>query len=193
MDSSLSRVWWALALRGLLGVLFGVAALLWPGATLAAIMLLFGLFAIAEGVFTLAALLAGVGFLPWWAQLLGALVSLTAGVVAITYPSLTAVALLYVVAAWALLRGVADIAAAVQWRRYLTNEWLLALAGVVSVVFGVLLFMRPQAGVLALLWLVGSAALLVGVMLLVLGFRLRRLGRELRERRERTRSYLPYG
>jgi uncharacterized membrane protein HdeD (DUF308 family) len=173
---ALAGNWWALALRGLFGVLFGVAAFAWPGITLGALVLLYGAYAFADGVFALASALAGrTERLPWWALLLEGLVGIGVGVVTVFWPGITALALLYLIAAWAVVTGVFEIAAAIRLRREIRGEWLLALGGTLSVLFGLALVINPGAGALAMVWLIGAYALAFGVLLIALAFRLRRL------------------
>jgi uncharacterized membrane protein HdeD (DUF308 family) len=171
---ALARNWWALALRGLFGVLFGIAAFAWPGLTLGALVLLYGAYAFADGVFALAAALAGrTEIRPWWALLLEGVAGIGVGVLTIFWPGITALALLYLIAAWAVVTGVFEIAAAIRLRKEIPGEWLLALSGVVSVLFGLALVINPGAGALAMVWLIGAYAILFGVLLIALGFRLR--------------------
>lgn len=184
MLDMLARTWWTTLIRGLVLVALGVVALLWPGLTLVALVYTYAVFAIADGVFSLVALMARAGRGPWWAQLLGGLLSLAAGAMALFLPGLTAVALLYLIAAWAVVRGIMDIVVAVELRKEITGEWFLVLAGVVSVLFGVLLVLQPGAGMLALLWLLGAFALVAGVSLIVLAFRLRGAGGRMQMARE---------
>lgn len=179
-----TRAWWSLALRGLVAVLFGLVALFMPSATLAALVLLFGVFALLDGALAIGALIAGVTVSPWWALLVGGLLSIAAGVVTLAWPGITAVALLYLVAFWALARGVFHVAAAFQWRKELSGEWLLALDGVIAIVFGVVLLLQPGAGMLALMWLLGVFSIVAGLTLIVVGFRLRSIGKRLRAARE---------
>lgn len=173
-----TRYWWALALRGLLAVLFGLAAFFWPGLSIAALVFLFGFYALSDGLF---AIVAGVRLRKhsdrWWTFLLQGLLSIGAGVATLLWPAITALVLLLVIAFWAIATGVLQIVLAVALRRELEREWLLIVSGVLSVVFGVLLVVSPGAGILTLVWLVGTYALLFGVSLIALGFRLRKLGK----------------
>ncbi len=171
----LSRDWWTLALRGLAAVIFGVLAFFWPGLTLAVLIWLWGLFVLVDGV--MAVIAGGRGH--WWALLLFGLLAIAAGLIALFQPGLTALALLFVIAAWALVRGVLEIVAAVRLRRELNNEWLLVASGLLSVLLGVLLVMFPAAGVLSLVWLIGAYAIVVGILMLALAFRLRGVQRRL--------------
>jgi uncharacterized membrane protein HdeD (DUF308 family) len=170
----MARNWWLFALRGVSAVIFGVLALLWPGVTLLVLVLFIGAYLLLDG------LLTGVGALRHrdsnrrgWLVLLGSLASIVIGIVTFVWPGLTAVALLYLVTAWAVITGVLEITAAVQLRKDIANEWVLGLAGLASIALGVVLYLWPGAGLLSLVWLVGSYAILFGVLLIMLGFRLR--------------------
>ncbi len=175
MAQVLIRNWWAFALRGALGILLGLAAFLFPGITLGALVLLFGAYAVVDGVL---AIVAGVRAAErrerWGVLLLEGIAGIAAGVLAFVWPALTALVLLYLVAAWSILRGVLKIAAAIRLRRTIQGEWLLGLNGAFSVLFGVLLIVMPAIGLLTLVWLVGAYAGIFGALLLGLAFRLRR-------------------
>jgi uncharacterized membrane protein HdeD (DUF308 family) len=169
----LARNWWAIALRGVAAVVFGVLALLLPGTTLAALVLLFGAYAIVEGVFSLIAAVRGRTDEPRWLLALQAIVSIAAGFVAFLWPGLTALVLLYVIAAWALVIGVLQIVAAVRLHSRIRGEGWLVLSGILSMIFGVLMMWAPGAGALALVLWIGSYAIVFGALLIVLAFRLR--------------------
>jgi uncharacterized membrane protein HdeD (DUF308 family) len=169
----LARNWWAIALRGVAAVVFGVLALLLPGTTLAALVLLFGAYAIVEGVFSLIAAVRGRTDEPRWLLALQAIVSIAAGLVTFLWPGLTALVLLYVIAAWALVIGVLQIVAAVRLHSRIRGEGWLVLSGILSVIFGVLMMWAPGAGALALVLWIGSYAIVFGALLIVLAFRLR--------------------
>jgi len=172
---SLAKNWWALALRGVAAIVFGALAFVLPGVTLAALILLFGGYALVEGVLNLIAAVRGRGDdQPWWALLLEGLVSIAAGIAAFVVPGLTALAMLYMIAAWAIVTGVLEIVAAVRLRRRITGEAWLALNGVLSIAFGVLTMLVPGAGALSLVWLIGAYGIIFGALLLGLSFRLRR-------------------
>lgn len=161
--------WWTLLLRGILAVLFALMAFMRPGITLAALVLVWGAFAIVDGLF---AIVAGARS-RWWAVLVWGILGVAAGLIALFMPGITALALLMLVAAWAIIRGIFEIVAAIRLRREITGEWLLILAGFASVAFGVLMILFPGAGALALVWLIGLQALFAGVLLFALAFRLR--------------------
>jgi uncharacterized membrane protein HdeD (DUF308 family) len=179
MLEHLFRYWWTLAVRGAIALLFGVVALLWPDITLRALVLLFGFYALVDGLLALAALILGgrlaAGRRGW--LVLEGIAGIAAGVFTFFWPAITALVLLYLIAAWAVLTGLLELAVAVLLRRELRGEWLLALAGIVSVAFGIYLAARPGEGAIAIVLLIGLYAIVFGVALLLLGFRLRRLGR----------------
>jgi uncharacterized membrane protein HdeD (DUF308 family) len=184
MLRTLAQNWWAIVLRGVCAVLFGVGAFVWPGITLAVLILLYGAYALIEGVLAVAWALVGrrAGPFPWGVFLAG-LAGVAVGVVTFFYPGLTALALLYLIAAWAIVRGVFEIIAAIHLRKELENEWLLALSGLLSVVLGVFLVMAPGAGALAVLWWIGAFSILFGVLTIFLGFRLKSVNDRLAHRR----------
>jgi uncharacterized membrane protein HdeD (DUF308 family) len=177
----LSRTWWMLAVRGVAAVIFGLLALIWPQITLLALVLVFGAYALVDGVFSLVAAARGrelAGGSRGWLILEG-LLGIAAGIVAIVWPDITALALLWVIAAWAVVTGVLEIVAAIRLRRVLDNEWLLIVAGALSVVFGLILIIWPGSGAIGLVWLIGIYAIAFGIVLLGLALRLRGLGRRL--------------
>jgi uncharacterized membrane protein HdeD (DUF308 family) len=174
----LTTNWWVFVIRGFLAILFGILAFLLPGPTLLGLVLLFGIYSIADGIFNIAgAFRAESGQSRWWVLLLEGLVSIAAGVIAFVLPGLTALALLYLIAAWAIVTGALEIAAAIRLRRQIRGEWLLALAGVLSIVFGALLMWRPGVGALALVWWIGAYAIAFGALLIALGLRVRQWAR----------------
>lgn len=169
--------WWILGIRGLLAVLFGLAAFLWPGLTLLVLVFLFGAYALVDGVVAvIVALQERRNLRRWWVLLLEGLVGIAAGVVAFVWPAITALALLYVIAAWAIVTGVFEIAAAFLGVLPVMMEWTLALAGAISVVLGVLLVLLPGVGLLSLVWLIGVYALVFGVLLIIRAFQFRTAG-----------------
>jgi uncharacterized membrane protein HdeD (DUF308 family) len=176
MLDQLARHWWVLALRGVLAILFGLIAFAWPGITLVALVLLFGAYAFIDGLFALfAAAGAAKRYERWVALLFEGAAGIAAGVITFIWPGMTALVLAYVIAFWAIMTGIFEIATAVRLRQFITNEWLLGLCGALSVLTGALVAARPGAGLVGLVWLVGAYAALFGVLLLALGFRLRSL------------------
>jgi uncharacterized membrane protein HdeD (DUF308 family) len=173
----LTRYWWAVALRGAAAVIFGLVALIWPGITLLVLVLLFGAYAIVDGLFALGTAVFGgssaAGRRVW--LVVEGVVGILAGIVTFLWPDITTLVLLFMIAAWAILTGVLEIVAAIRLRREMKGEWLLALGGVLSVVFGILLVAWPATGALAVVFLIGIYAIVFGVALLALALRLRQL------------------
>jgi uncharacterized membrane protein HdeD (DUF308 family) len=171
-----ARNWWALALRGVVAVIFGILALVWPHQTLLALVILFGAFMLVDGVLTLASALAWRKWNPrWWAVALAGVAGIIVGVLTFVWPGMTGLALLYLIAAWAILTGILEIVAAIELRRVIEGEWLMVLSGILSVVLGVLLVAFPGAGALGLAWLIGIYAFVYGLLLIAFAFRLRGL------------------
>jgi uncharacterized membrane protein HdeD (DUF308 family) len=172
---NLTRNWWLIVIRGLLAILFGLIAFFWPGLTFFVLVLTFGVYAIVDGIFAMLSGLVSSKYSPrWWVFLLEGIVSLAAGVFAIMRPGFTGFVLVMVIAAWAILTGAFEIAAAIRLRREITNEWMLAFGGFLSIVLGILLFFQPAAGGLIITLMIGAYALIFGVLLVFLGFRLRK-------------------
>ena len=174
MKDLLNRSWWMLALRGTVAILFGVLALIWPGLTLLWLVVLFAAFAIIAGVVSIMAAMRARAHRGWGIALTFGVVSVVAGVLAIVFPGLTALTLILLIGANALVTGVLDIVMAVRLRRQMQREWLLVAAGVVSIIFGAIVMIFPAAGALALVWFVSFYATLTGILLLILAFRARR-------------------
>jgi len=172
--NALARNWWAVVLRGVLAIAFGLIAFFYPTLTLPVLVLLFGAYALVDGVFAfLAAMRAAARHERWGALILEAISGVAAGVLTFVWPALTALVLLYLIAAWAFITGVFEIIAAVRLRKEIAGEWMLGLGGIASIVFGVLLVINPGTGALAVTWLIGLYAMLFGVLLLGVGLRLR--------------------
>jgi len=169
--------WRSHALRGVIASLFGVAALVWPAVTLTALVVLFGAFALVEGLFTLSGVMSGelrTGGRKWPLVMHGVAGVLT-GLIAFFWPSITTLALLYIIAFWALFTGLLELGDAYRFRKVLSNDWMLAVAGVLRVAFGVILVAAPGEGALAITWLIGWFALLWGAIHLAFAWRLRQL------------------
>jgi uncharacterized membrane protein HdeD (DUF308 family) len=180
MLTALTRHWWIFLVRGALAILFGLGAFFWPGITLSALVVLFGAFAFADGFMTLVAAIQGrAAIRHWWLYLLEGLAGIGAGALAFFWPGITAVVLLMFIAAWAVVTGILEIAAAVRLRKEIEGEWALGLSGVLSILFGVILMARPAAGALAVVWLIGAYAVAFGMVMVALSFKLRGLSKEL--------------
>jgi uncharacterized membrane protein HdeD (DUF308 family) len=170
----MARNWWAIVLRGVVAILFGLMAWLWPGVTLGALVLLWGCYAFADGVLAFAGAFSDANRTPWWALVLIGIVGVGAALFAFVYPGLTAVGLLYLIAFWAMVTGLFAIVAAIELRQEIEGEFWLGLAGALSVLFGAFLIARPGVGALAVVWMIGTYAVVSGVMLVALGLRVRR-------------------
>lgn len=166
--------WSALALRGVLAIIFGLLVFLWPGISLYVLVLFFGANALIDGVLALVAALRGsTAGGRWWGMLIQGILGIATGIITFVWPGLTALVLLYFIAAWAIVIGVFEIAAAIRLRKEIAGEWLLALRGVLAVLFGVILIINPGAGALAVVWVIGAFSIALGVLNLILAMRLR--------------------
>jgi uncharacterized membrane protein HdeD (DUF308 family) len=165
--------WWALALRGVVAIVFAIIAIFWPGITAAALILLFGVYALADGIFALvAALRAARHHGRSGAFLLEGILNVAIALVVFAWPGPALVALIYLIALWAVISGVALMTAGLALIR-LSGEWLLVVSGLLSILLGIALFVQPAAGVVALSWWLGAYALLFGIALLSAAFRIR--------------------
>jgi uncharacterized membrane protein HdeD (DUF308 family) len=174
MLTTFSQNWWALVVRGALAALFGVLTLLLPGLTLTALVLIFGVYALVDGIGNVYIALSNRRSNDnWLLTLLEGVAGILAGILTIVLPGMTALILLYIIAFWAITPGVLEIAASIQLRRDIDNEWLLGLSGVLSIFFGVVLMIAPGSGALAIAWLIGVYAIVFGATMILLGFRLR--------------------
>ncbi|WP_457654101.1 HdeD family acid-resistance protein [Rhodocaloribacter sp.] len=172
----LFRSWRSLLLRGLAAVLFGVLSLMWPQLSLAVLVLLVGAFLFVDGVLSIWAALRGRREESrWWLLLADGLLGVGIGVVTFLWPGITALALLYLIAAWAVLTGILEIAAAAYLRKVIEGEWLLGLSGVLSVLFGLGIALFPGAGAVALVAVIATFAILYGAILIALAFKVKKL------------------
>ncbi len=174
MSGDLPLNWWALALRGLLGIVIGFIAFFMPVVTLVALTFLFGAYALVDGILSLVtAFHASRVHRHWWALALEGIAGIGAAAITAIWPAVTLITLLYLIAAWAVITGILEIAAAVRLRQVIAHEWLLIVAGAASVIFGVILFGAPGPGAIVISWWIGAYAFVFGVIMLVLSFRLR--------------------
>jgi uncharacterized membrane protein HdeD (DUF308 family) len=170
----LSRYWWMTVLRGLFWILFGVVILARPGISLLSLTLALGIVIFADGILNVMNAFAGRKVHEdWWVLLLVGLTGIGIGALTFYSPQTTALALVFYVAIWAIATGLLQIAAAIRLRRQLAGEVWWILAGIASVIFGVLLIVQPAAGALTLLWLFAVYAIAFGVLLVLLAFRVR--------------------
>ncbi len=179
MLESYVRHWWTIALGGLLGILFGIVALVWPQVTLMALVYVFAAFAVLDGVLTLFFSIATHKEDERWGMLAASgIAEIVLGVVIFIWPQITAQIFVYMVAAWAIMTGVFEILAAADFRGVIDNGWLLILTGLLSVAFGVLLIVYPSAGAISLVWIIGLYAIVNGILDIVFAFRLHGLAKK---------------
>jgi uncharacterized membrane protein HdeD (DUF308 family) len=174
MVDVLARNWWALVLRGIAAIVFGLLAFFIPGVALFVLVILFGAYSLVDGVLAVvAAFRAAQTHTRWMSFALEGLVGIAVGLVTFFWPHITALALVYVIAFWAIVTGIFELVAALQLRKHIQNEWLLILGGILSIVFGVWISFEPGGGALAVVWIIAWYAILFGVLLVGLGLRLR--------------------
>ena len=179
MLEKFSRNWWMYAVRGVVAIIFGVVAFARPGQALQALVLVFGAYALVDGIFAMFAGIASYRYFErWWAMLLEGMAGVVIGLLTFFWPNITALALLYFIGAWALITGVFEIVAAIQFRRVITGEWMMILGGLLSILFGVSLFVFPIAGVVSVVWMIGIYAVVFGISGIIFAFRLHNLQRE---------------
>jgi uncharacterized membrane protein HdeD (DUF308 family) len=172
--ASIAKNWWILTLRGIVAILFGIMALLWPGLTAIVLVLLFGAYALVDGIvavmhaFQMRSMTSN-----WWVLLVEGIAGVLFGILALLWPGITALTLLYIVAAWAIITGIIEIASAFSLRGVGSLEWALGIAGVLSILFGIVLFLDARVGILTLIWLVALYAIIFGVVLVVRSLQLR--------------------
>jgi uncharacterized membrane protein HdeD (DUF308 family) len=171
---TLARNWWVLVVRGVFAILFGILALVLPGATVFALVILFAAYMAVDGIMAIVmAIRRAQARREWWPLVLEGLAGIAVAVITVIWPDVTALALIYLIAAWALVTGVMEIVAAIRLRKVIRGEFFLGLAGAASIAFGIIAIVFPGEGALALIWLIGAYAILFGVLLIALGIRLR--------------------
>jgi len=173
---TLKRHWWVPVIRGIAAVVFGVMAFVYPGLTVAVLVLLFGAWVLVDGVFrVIGAIGHRASDKEWGFDLIIGIMGIIIGFLTFHAPRITALALIIYIAAWALMIGATEIALAIKLRREIKGEWFLILMGLLSIVFAIMLLWNPLPGALALVWLIGSYAIVFGILGIILGFRLRSL------------------
>jgi uncharacterized membrane protein HdeD (DUF308 family) len=146
----------------------------WPGLTVAALVILFGAYSLVDGIFAVVAAFERIGKQErWWALLIVGILGIGTGIITFVWPGITALVLLTFIGVWAVLTGVMEVVAAIQLRKEMENEWLLAIGGLLSVLFGLFVLIFPGAGAISLVWLIASYAFVFGIVLIILGFRIR--------------------
>src|SRR5213596_3928256 len=173
---TLKRHWWVPVIRGIAAIVFGVIAFVYPGLTVAVLVLLFGAWVLIDGIFrVIGAIGHRASDKEWGFDLIIGIVGIIIGFLTFHAPQITALALIIYIAAWALMIGAAEIAFAIKLRREIKGEWFLILMGLASIIFAVMLLWNPAPGALALVWLIGSYAIVFGFLGIIFGFRLRSL------------------
>jgi len=189
MIRAISKYWWVFTLRGVIAIAFGLASLLWPALTLGVMVLLFGLFALFEGGLTIVTSFKKGDEKGGWTLLIEGLAGLLVCVIvllgssigAMLWPRVAAVMLVYYIAGWAILAGLFKILTAFRIRKEVKGEWILGLSGLISILVGLILIFRPEAGVLAVAWLIGIFAIILGIFLTLLGAKFRGMGYNLKK------------
>lgn len=175
MPAVLVANWWALVLRGVAAIIFGVLTFVWPGATIAVLMIFFGVYALIDGILAIiSAIRAAEHHRRWGAFAIEGIVGILIGLFALFTPIGAAALFVSILAAWAVITGILEIVAAVHLRHHIPGGWSLILTGALSILFGILVFFAPFAGVIALVWIIAVYAILFGILWLSLGFRLRK-------------------
>lgn len=170
---SLAKHWWVLLLRGIAAIVFGVLAFAWPGITIVSLVILYGAYALVDGVFSIIAAISGGTPAPrWWLAIVG-VAGILAGIISFAMPGMVAIYLLLFMGAWAIVSGVFEIIGAIRLRKEIDNEWMLILHGVLTVLFGIILVAMPGTGALALIWVIGAYAVAAGVIMVALSFKLK--------------------
>jgi uncharacterized membrane protein HdeD (DUF308 family) len=176
--------WWSLAFRGVAAIIFGIVAWIWPDLTVAALVIIFGAYALVDGVFDIGTAITTRTNEDRLLLLIQGIASVVIGLITFIWPDITALTLIYLIAAWAIVTGVFEVVAAIRLRRVISGEFLLALGGIASVIFGILVAIFPGSGALALVWLIGIYAITFGILFLILAFRLRTWQEEGRGQRQ---------
>ncbi len=174
----LAQNWWLVLLRGIAGIIFGVLAFAWPGITLLTLIIFYGAYALMDGIFAIGAAIRGdAPQSRWWLILIGIL-GIAAGLLTFLWPGLTAFVLAIFIGVWSLIHGIFEIIGAIKIRKEIDNEWWLILSGALSVLFGLVMLFMPGAGALALIWVIGSYAIIFGALLVAFSFRLKKHSHE---------------
>jgi uncharacterized membrane protein HdeD (DUF308 family) len=170
----LAHNWWLLLLRGILALIFGLLCVAYPGVTLIVMTMMFGAYALLDGIFALASSITlAPGRPQWWSTIFEGIAGIIFGLIILVWPGISAFGLLYLIGVWAIITGIFEITAAIRLRQHFTNEWLLIVGGVASLVFGLLILVVPRAGVLAVVWWIGTYAIFFGMVYIALALRLR--------------------
>ncbi len=178
MFTELPKNWWLFLVRGLIAVVFGMTALVWPTQTWLVLVMLFGAYVLVDGIFTT---VAGVEFRHyfdrWWTVALEGVLGIAIGLMTLVSPNAMAQVLFYLIATWAVVTGILEIVASISFRSFIPGEWSMIIAGILSTIFGAVLFVYPAAGLVSVVWLIGLYAIAFGVMQFVFSARLHDLNK----------------
>jgi uncharacterized membrane protein HdeD (DUF308 family) len=173
---TLKRHWWVPVIRGIAAIIFGVIAFVYPGLTIATLVLFFGAWVLIDGIFRVVGAIGHRASDPDWGwHIVIGIVGIIVGLLTFRAPQVTALALIIYIAAWALMIGASEIAIAIKLRREIKGEWLLIIMGLISIIFAVMLLWNPIAGAAAVIWLIAWYAVVLGILAIFFGFRLRSL------------------
>ena len=179
LTNMISKFWWLLLLRGVVAILFGILAFVWPGMTIVFLITLFGAWAVVDGIFSLVLGIKQYGEQErWWATLISGILSIAVGILTFLWPGTTGLVLLWFIAFWAIITGIFHLVAAIRLRKVIETEWLLGFSGVMSILFGLILILRPGVGALAVIWIIGLFAIINGLILIALSLKLKNLGQK---------------
>lgn len=174
MVKNLAKMWWLLALKGVFAILFGILILAWPGLTIGVLVIIYGVFALVGGILSMIISLFSIGkYSNWWVMFLEGVLGFIVGGIVLKWPAISLLLLVIIIGIWAIISGIAQIITAFFVRQQIKNEWLMALSGLISLLFGLLLFSWPISGIIVLSWLIGFYALLLGIFLIVFGFQVK--------------------
>ncbi len=176
MEKVLARYWWSFYIRGIIAIIIGLIAIFLPGITLEILAVLIGAFFLVDGIFSIAASFGSKSSgQRWWIFILEGVAGIVIGVLTFIWPQVTILALVLLIAAWALITGILEIIASFKLRKLIENEWLLALSGILSILFALILLISPGAGAVVIIWLSGVYAIFFGLLLIFLGRKLKRV------------------
>jgi uncharacterized membrane protein HdeD (DUF308 family) len=184
LSEFLSRSWWIVLLRGVLAILFGIAAIAWPGVTLATFTTFFAAYVLIDGIFDVVHAIRHRKDLEHWGlELIAGITGIAFGAFALSVPLASTVAagliIAFFVATWAIVTGVLRIVMAIRLRKEIEGEWLLGLSGAVAILLGIWIMLNPAAGVLAMITMIGVFAIVFGLLLVMLAFRVKKLGKQI--------------
>ena len=193
MINIIEKRWWVFALRGLIAVALGIIALVNPGIALLTLIIIFGIYSFVDGLFDVIISISNrKDNEKWWALLIAGIASVVIGVISLSNPSITGIALVYLIAVKALINGVLEIAAAIELRHFIEGEWMMVISGILSILFGIVLFASPNQGALAMLWVIGIFAIVIGVWLIIFAFHLRSKIKKIKQHLEEyNQDFLP--